>query len=570
MKKSTKFLSLLLVAAMMLSLLTACGGGKTESDGTPSVVQTEGKTELSATVSQTVIEGKAATEAVDNVTLVLGGASFDIGPFGGASGPRDFFVNQLYGALICIPYFGAQLEDCELWMAKDIEKVDDMTYKVYLYDYITDSKGNAITAEDVKFSYEQCASVGQPECITTCLDSIDIIDDYTLQFNLYKTGAGIVENLFGNYRMNIVDKEWFEGASDNDKIYDIATTGPYVVKSFDPGASLILERNPNYWQTNEELNPCYGKANAQQITYKVITETSMVAVGLENGELDWGKVAANDAYHFYDASTGTSLEGYNVTVAPAAGFNGILLNMDTNSGSPLADNENLRKAVLCAIRGEDVMYANGVEYGQGDTCDAFATNVMAGYDMLASTDEYYPQEKAQEYMDASGYGPGEVTLKLCMRTSATSDATASVFVASLEAIGINVDLLVVDQGLFNTYRYDSSTWDIFYDSKRSSGQVTDIWDILFNPSGYQNGDACFNNDEELVNLLDAAVRNFDEESLNAFSDYLYDKACVKALYTAYSFYVAQDGVLQQYMSAGLNPAAQAFTYSEDYVSNGTK
>lgn len=100
--------------------------------------------------------GTTAQAAADKVVVAVDDDSFTIRPWGNDSSVRDWTENTIWAHLCYRPFTGAMLEAGELQMyaAKSVTKVDDATYDVEIYDNIVDSKGNAITAEDVVFSYD--------------------------------------------------------------------------------------------------------------------------------------------------------------------------------------------------------------------------------------------------------------------------------------------------------------------------------------------------------------------------------------------------------------------------------
>jgi hypothetical protein len=70
----------------------------------------------------------------------------------------------------------------------------------------------------------------------------------------------------------------------------------------------------------------------------------------------------------------------------------------------------------------------------------------------------------------------------------------------------------------------------------------------------------------MLSMMNESVKNFSPATLNAFHKYLYDTACVKAIYTSYSFTISQKGILEQIFSSGINPFLGAYVYSKDYAS----
>lgn len=561
MKKITRAIALLLSFVMVLALFAACGKSSTE---------TQEPVEKGTTPPETIIqeaggsvEGVATTKQVDKIRVALSNNSFDVSPFAGPSGARDWFVNNLYATLFCQPYFGASLEELEPWIAESITQVDDLTYTVKLRENVVDNQGNKITADDVIWSYEMMYTDSQIAQIGTDMESMEKVNDYEITIKLAKSGVGIIENLLSNYRMSIVSKDWFESASSEDKTNNPAVTGAYAIKSYTPGSELILEAVDNYWMAEEDRCSA-ALQNVKTIEYAVITEAAMRSIALENGEIDMTQVTSTELQRFYDNG---AKDGWNVLINGGNMFQVMLLNMDENSTSPLATDINLRQAVLYAVNSEDYLYAAGNTETTSKVCYTMCSDAYAGFNE-AWTEDYwnYDPAKAAECYAASGKAAGEVTLRLLSRTT-TGDGVHSLLIAELEAAGFKVELLAVDQALFNTYKNDSSQWDICIDSKGTGSHISQIWDEMFNPAGYQNGSVCFTHDDVLTEKLIASTTG-DQDAVDAFHDYLMEIACAKGLIYTMKFTVAQDGILELTPSACFNPRINAYVFAEDYQSVG--
>lgn len=561
-----KTLGILLAAAMTVSLM-GCGGGSSSSGTTTAAGTQEGSSAASgdgaAGQESSVIEGTAASGPVDKIVVGLTASSFDVSPFGTNSIPRQWLAQNMYGSLYCMPYYGASLDEMEPWLAKSIEKVDDTTYSVELYDYIHDSKGNAITSEDIVFSYEHLFTDAQEARINTYLDHIEVVDDTHMLFHLKKYGPGVMEFLAGNYTLTICDKDWFEGASAEERMNDPAVTGAYRIASYTPGAELVLEAVEDYWQTDESLRCSADKQNVKTIQYKVITENSMRSIALENHEIDATVIDASELKRFYD---GGALPGWNVNITGGVFCNTIFINMDSGK-SPLADDENLRKAVLYALDSESIMYGGDYDESTAEVCYSFGTSAMSGYQESWIGSDYwgYDPEKAKSFYQESGHADGEVSLRLLSRTS-IADGIHSVIIANLEAAGFKVELLSYDQALFNTYKNDSTQWDLILDNKGATGPIVSCWDNNFNPAGYTNGSVCFTHDDHLTELLTKATTEGTTEDIQAFHDYLQEIACVKGLFTTYNLMVSQEGILKQEVNGNMMPRVNAYVFAEDYQS----
>ena len=122
----------------------------------------------------------------DKVVVAVDDDSFTIGPWGNDSSVRDWTEQTIWAHLCYRPFIGAMLANNELQMyaAKSVTKVDDATYDIEIFDNITDSKGNKITAEDVVYSYDKLAELGFVSEISLYYDSAEATGDNTLTIHL--------------------------------------------------------------------------------------------------------------------------------------------------------------------------------------------------------------------------------------------------------------------------------------------------------------------------------------------------------------------------------------------------
>lgn len=562
-----KVLSLVLAAVMIISL-AACGGdsssGSSSNDNSSTTAADNNSSDNSNDNSDSTAAAVSSGAQADKVVVGLTESSFQIAPFGSSSGPRAWMIQNMYASLYCMPYYGASLDEMESWLAKSVEKVDDLTYSVELYDYIYDSKGNQITSEDIVFSYERLKVDSQETRIGTYLKEIEVVDDYNMLFHLNKSGPGVVEFLVGNYTLSICDKEWYENASEEERSNDPATTGAYRVVSHTSGSSVVLEANDDYWQKDESLRNSADVQNVKTIEYKVISENSMRSVALENGEIDVTVIDASELKRFYDGSE--ALDGWTVRIGDGTMCYTAFINMDPGM-SELADNLNLRLAALYALDSESILYGGDYDNSTGEVAYSFGASSMAGYQDSWASDDYftYNVETAREYYQASGYAEGEVTIRLLSRTSIV-DGIHSVMIANLEAAGFKVELLSYDQALFNTYKNDSTQWDMMLDNKGSTGHIATCWDNNFNPAGFANGSVNFTKDDHLVELLTTVTTSGADEDVITFHEYLKELAGVKGLFSINSLTISQDGITKIALNGNMQPRVNAFEFADDYKS----
>ena len=555
---SKKLFSLLLTACMLIGLLAGCGSSDTPSKTTEAPIET--------TVPEAT-EAEVNEPAADkNLVFVISSDNGDLSPFGGDSGGRHHTYRMLYDCLCASYGLGNTVKELQSQIAKSWNVVDGTTVDVEIYDYVKDSKGNHITAEDVVYSYEQAIASGTMEKLNGYLDKVTATGDYTVRITLTSASKGAME--WSLTTVPIISKAWFSAASDADKTSDPATTGAYLLKEFSSGSHTTLERNPDYWQTDEPLRSYYDSQYYNTITINVLKESSMRVIALENGETDaCQNVPAAEISTFLN-DDGTAVDGWSVYPDENGRMNVLMFN---NDNSVFADNKELRQAVLYAIDFNSVRLGYGNTPTNGKPCHDFAPNIASDYLDEWDQEDYYDYnlDKAKELMAQAGYPDGGITVSLMYQNSTTATAGLTVLQSYLAEVGITVELNPVDQALFNSYKYDDTKWDMIVDSKATTDFVTTVWQNVFDTNSFANGSACFTHDDQLQALLEAAAdaEKSTDDDLRAFHNYLRDQAYAVGMFWNYSYYVAREGLTMCQDGFG-NVTPSTIVPAADFVSVG--
>lgn len=470
----------------------------------------------------------------EKVTVACESTSVNVAPFAPSS-PGSVGKAMLYAKLFWTNNYGATEDEMVPWLAKGFTKLDSLTYNIEIFDYVKDSKGNPITVDDVIWSLNKSVEIGQFVDGGSNIASLEKIDDYNMTMKLTTDAPNTFSMLVTNSMWCIVDQQWWENASDEEKQNDPATTSSYTVKEFIPGSGATLVANDDYWQTDESYNALVQPAfrNVKEVVYTAITEASMRVIALENNEVDIAGVNASDVGIFYDLENNTPREEWSVLVPPMSYVNLLFPNMDAEN--VVGSNLELRKAIFYAIEPQQVLVANGYNSLAAAPVTCSASNVMKGYQEEWDSWDYYTYntDKAKACLEAAGYKPGELTLRLLTSSSLFNDSVRAVIISQLNAIGINVENVAVEQALFSTYKNDPTIWDLMVDVKASTtGHIASYYDYNFSAANYQNGGVNFCKDEELYSRVAAVMADPSDENIQAVEQYLYDNAIIYGMFVS--------------------------------------
>jgi ABC-type transport system substrate-binding protein len=494
MKK--RIVALLLTAAMAVGLVACGSSSDTASDTTNDTDNDAAAVEASVDLTDKAnIDNTVERESIniawqDATTLAPWGTNNDT--------PGNYEVYEmLYECTSDGERYGVLADTSKGDFEPGCDHEDGTgVYTVYIYDYIKDHAGNAVTASDVAFSYNyQFAN----ETTSGWDDFVEAsaVDDTTVQFTFSQeqSNLGWFDNFF--CRCFIVNEDSYN-ASSSKLANDMCGTGPYKFVSYTSGSSLTIEKNDDYWQTNESLRHQEQQANVRTITFQFISENAQRENGVATGSLDMVQdMAFESITDFLDG--GQYADKANVQAYSQKFI--YYLDANCSDDSPMGD-ENLRKAVFYAIDQDGIIAALGGSYSR---LYAYANDYYSDYNMVdwESIDTYNSKssvdpDTVQKYLDASSYN-GET---LIMMVTSTFADTATIMAAQLAAYNINVELLQVDNATLGATQADSTAWDMIFGMMAGDYNVQ-AWlhDFSYNNSASGTQSTTFIKDDEWNDLL---------------------------------------------------------------------
>ena len=210
-------------------------------------------------------------------------------------------------------------------------------------------------------------------------------------------------------------------------------TGPFKFVSYTPIASLVMEKNPDYYGT-----PAY----LDKVTFKISADTNTAFMELLAGGID--------IFPYLTSEQASQLtENYNIKIGTANLVQALFLN---NAEKPF-DDIRVRQAMCYAINRTEIL--DMVADGKGTL---IGSNMFAGFAKYFNKDvvDTYPYnvEKAKGLLSDAGYPNGfEMTITVPSNYQFHVD-TAQVIVEQLKQVGITAKIELVEWSswLENTYR----------------------------------------------------------------------------------------------------------------------
>jgi len=343
-----KLFTLLLTAAMVLSL-AACGG--------------------------------AQTSAVDGSTLVYGSGDYTrINP-----------AMDEHGEINILLFDGLTAHDGENQVVPGLAESWEFdeaacTYTFHLADGVKWHDGEPFTAEDVKFTIEAImapknGSENAPNYED--VEQITVLDERTVSFRLSAPNAAFLDYM----TMPVLPRHLLEGEDMQTSPFfrNPAGTGPYRLESWQEGQAITLVKNEDYFK---------GPANIDRIVFRIVTDDNAKALQMRSGELDLALLTPKDAQNFAEK------EGYTVYHMKTSDYRGILFNFQNEYWQK---NRDLIPAVCCGIDRQAIVDA--VLLGQG--IPAYGPLQRNRYNNEAVERYDYDPQRAKRLLEAAGCAMGE-------------------------------------------------------------------------------------------------------------------------------------------------------------------
>ncbi|MEV6923663.1 ABC transporter substrate-binding protein [Dactylosporangium sp. NPDC051485] len=440
----------------------------------------------------------AAADTTLTVALRLFPENLDIRSTAGAALDQTLIDNVFQPLVTSDPKGTIQPSVAKSWTVSP----DALTYTFTLFPNARFSNGDPLTAKDVAWSlsevtakkyndYQKLASVA----------SVTAPDDQTVVVKVKQPDPTLLYNLSGRVGL-VLDQK-----ATNDPKSSAVGSGPFVVSSFKPGATLTLARDPSYWGVQAQLGT---------VVFKLYSDTNAVVTAVQGGTVDVAGIDPNLVAQVknnpdYDLVTGFASDKYVLA------FN--------NAAKPFTD-IRVRQAIRYAIDHDALVKAAG----GGKTLFGPIVDSDPGYEDLSGQYAHDPA-KAKQLLAEAGYPNGlELTVELA---SFYGSAITDLLTSQLAQAGIKLTVKSVE---FAAWLKDVYTNHDFQLSIVDHAEARDFGNWA-NPKyyfGYDNPQVqqlfqqatTATSDASYVSLLKQAARIVAQD---AAADWLYNPQLITAV-----------------------------------------
>ena len=339
-------------------------------------------------------------------------------------------------------------------LATDVAISDDASvYTFTIREGVKFHDGSDLDAADVVYSLKRAAGLLDTQDGTALVQELDPIKD------VKAVDGGKVEvtlesgntELLSYFTTGIIPDGY-----DNCQAAPVGT-GPFKFESYNPGQSVILVKNENYWQK--------GLPYLDKVTFKVCADMDAGLTELAAGSIDIFPYLTTDRANQLDKTK------YNIQ---SNGSNMVQIFALNNSVEPL-NNVKVRQAINYAVSRKDVisvtMDGAGVEL-----TTAMSPAMGSYYDKSLDGTFNQDVEKAKALLAEAGYENG-FNITCTVPSSYLIHVNTAVELASeLKAVGINMEIKQVDWATWLDKVYTNRQYETTVIALTSSYAPYDVLD----------------------------------------------------------------------------------------------
>ena len=152
--------------------------------------------------------------------------------------------------------------------------------------------GTPVTPDDVVFSFDAFKKLS-PQAAANFQHVVkaEKTGDREVSFVFDAPGSRGLPQIVG--QLTILPKAWWEGTDKDGKKRDIGSTtlepplgsGPYLIKEFAPGRSIVYERVKDYWGNAVNVN--IGRDNFDELRFEYFRDTTVALEAFKADSVDW-------------------------------------------------------------------------------------------------------------------------------------------------------------------------------------------------------------------------------------------------------------------------------------------
>jgi peptide/nickel transport system substrate-binding protein len=407
-----KMKTIVFILISLSLLLAACGGGAADQPAAEAEVETEAE----------VMVEEAEEEAAPQFAVYATHSEIMTNYDPAIEFSNGIMVhNLIYEQLL---RYDPKTKETIPMLAESYSVSDDaMTWTFKLREGVKFQNGDAVTANEVKAAFDRTIELGAGAAyIWFAIDTINVVDDYTLEFALVFPNPIDLVMTSGYaafvYSMECVDEEnnWKDDASG-------CGTGPYALKtgSSDWTSEVIVEKFDDYWGG-------WPEKHISTVVFQKVTEPATRRQMIEAGE---AAITTYLPYSDFDALKDNDA----VTTYVEPSFQNLMAML--NNQSPPLDDPKVRQALSYAFPFDEVINTAVGGYAR----QSYSIVPFGMWSWSEDLPQYqYDLEKAKALLAEAGYEDGFELLLTYLAGDEAEKNAAELYKSELAKIGVELEL----------------------------------------------------------------------------------------------------------------------------------
>src|SRR5215213_206314 len=464
-------------------------------------------------------------------TFVFGRGADSIGldPINVTDGESLRATRQIFDSLLRFKPGSFELAPA---LATEIPKPEDggRSYTLKLRDGVKFHDGTEFNADAVKFNFDRWRDTKNPYHKgggsgtsefayyaaqfggfddDSVIESVDVVDEYTVRFSLTEPLGPFVKNLTMSpfaiaspaaIKKN-VDDFWQEPVG----------SGPYKFVEWERNSQIRVKANDDWWGSSLPASQGYGGPHLKQVIIKSIPDNTQRVAALTGNQLN-----AADGLVPDDVPTVEEQEGFEVKFRPPNTVGYLAMN---NEKEPF-DDPKVRQAFNYAINIEQIVAS--VLRGQGEVASNYMPSLMPYFNKNIEPYPYDP-DKAEQMLKDAGVANLKTELwymPIPRPYMPDAKSIAQVMQQNLEKVGVSAKLVTYEWETYLSKTDSGEHPTCLLGWTGDNGDPDNFLNVLFNSASAtpQNAlNVAYYKNPEVDALLEKAQTTVDEgERQNAY------------------------------------------------------
>lgn len=404
-------------------------------------------------------------------------------------GDDRYISTQIFDTLVTLASDGTfQPRLAESWEQTDQALTMKLRNDVKFHD------GTPFNAEAVKYVFDWYVMDGNNiifKSEISDIESVEVVDEFTVKFNLKQPSAIILSALSNNAGM-IMSPASIEKYGE-DLSRNPVGTGPFMLKEAIEGDHITLVKNPDYYLMGEDGLPL---PYLDEVVISVITEDAVKVTNMQSGDVD--------ITDYINTTTNLDVLKGNPNLEVIKTTAGDHFCIYPNHLNEALGKVEVRQAISYALDRQALCKV--LTQGYGNVAPFPVSEGQWFYNDYSPYD--YNPEKAKELLAAAGY-PDGLTLKLQNISREPDNTIVQAVQAQLKQVNINVEIESLERNAWvEIYKAGSTVGELGF-GRWTFPRVDAYMQINNNLGETATGNYANYRNEEFTKLMNESKSCFD-------------------------------------------------------------